>query len=70
MARAVFFLGRGPYAGPLGSLYRATPAEHTGAEPTPQALALLPIGRAVLTATGPDGRRRRSADRVACGRVR
>ena len=51
MARAVFFLGRGPDARPLGSLYRVSPAEHTDAEPSPEALVALPIGRAVLAAT-------------------
>lgn len=53
MARALFLLGRGPTARPLGSLYRATPAAHATDEPGPQALAALPIGQALVTATEP-----------------
>lgn len=64
MGRALFFLGRGRDARLLGSLYRSTPAEHTNAIPTPQALAALPIGCTMLTASDPDTYATAAADLI------
>jgi hypothetical protein len=47
MMRAVFFLGRGNNAHPLGEITSDT-------APGPQAIAVLPVGQWVLAATNPD----------------
>ncbi len=69
MARALFFLGRGPDATALGSVYLETRAEHTNAEPTPDVVATLPIGRDVLTATNPDDYEHRVGDLLTAWRA-